>query len=243
MGIVVYGSPSDWNDTRMTKLYTKFGDKGSTFSLGLKEVGKHHCVIHTCGELDELSALIGVMIQSFYDLADRPAFLAHWEDKLYSRRIGDFDKDIVLEFWSGIQTVLLDIGSVVTWLPKEPKLSHPYKAGIWVSIFEEMIDEIDSQCPPLTQFILPSGTPLSAQLHYLRTVVRRAERSMSQSIAELSGMYFTQSIFQCQEVQEGLQFLNRFSDFLFVLARYYNTSLQLGDQEPNRLNREQHPIR
>lgn len=75
---------------------------------------------------------------------------------------------------------------------------------------ESRIDEIDRVLPPLNRFILPGGVPAAAKAHICRTVCRRAERR----ICEVAGQY---------EVDELiLRFVNRLSDYLFVLSRFVN---------------------
>lgn len=77
--------------------------------------------------------------------------------------------------------------------------------------YEVAIDDCSAQTPPLRQFVLPGGTELAALAHVARSVVRRAERSVV--LLQDSG----------EEVpQEVLMFLNRLSDYLFALARFYN---------------------
>jgi cob(I)alamin adenosyltransferase len=75
---------------------------------------------------------------------------------------------------------------------------------------EQRIDALQDELPPQTHFILPGGTPASAALHLVRTVCRRVERSVV-------------PLFREGQVDEvTLRFLNRLSDFLFVLARAAN---------------------
>ena len=79
-----------------------------------------------------------------------------------------------------------------------------------ITFLEDAIDELDQDLKPLKNFVLPGGSQPGATLHVARTVCRRAERA---TVA-------------CQEVDEVsdecLKFLNRLSDFLFVIARYEN---------------------
>ncbi len=77
-----------------------------------------------------------------------------------------------------------------------------------IAVLEKEIDRLDAELPPLTQFILPGGTAAAASCHQARTVCRRAERR----------------VISMQQLEEnpdntGMQYLNRLSDFLFVLAR------------------------
>jgi cob(I)alamin adenosyltransferase len=83
----------------------------------------------------------------------------------------------------------------------EPKDAQP---------LEKMIDQLDGRLKPLKNFILPGGSPAAARIHFARTVCRRAERA----VVRMS---------RNEDIGEGaVVFLNRLSDFLFVLARYVN---------------------
>ncbi|SMO54544.1 cob(I)yrinic acid a,c-diamide adenosyltransferase [Gracilimonas mengyeensis] len=86
-----------------------------------------------------------------------------------------------------------------------------------VSYLEEAIDEMDESLEQLKNFILPGGAQAGATLHFARTVCRRAERTTVQTRHE-------------EEIsEEAIRYLNRLSDFLFVLARYEN--LKAGTEE------------
>jgi cob(I)alamin adenosyltransferase len=86
-----------------------------------------------------------------------------------------------------------------------------------VAAAEQAIDWFEEHLPPLKTFILPGGTPASAALHVARAVCRRAERDVCE-LAELSPVRAT-----------VLQYLNRVSDLLFVMARYANHAAGTGD--------------
>jgi len=86
-----------------------------------------------------------------------------------------------------------------------------------VEILEETIDRFETELPPLRQFILAGGSPPGAMLHVARTVCRRAERR----VVALSG--------QADVDSRAIVYLNRLSDFLFVLARLVNQ--RQGQQE------------
>ncbi len=81
---------------------------------------------------------------------------------------------------------------------------------IRVTDLENSIDRFETELPPLRQFILPGGSPAGAMLHLARTVCRRAERKV---VALANKISVDQTV---------IQYLNRLSDFLFVLARLVN---------------------
>lgn len=86
-----------------------------------------------------------------------------------------------------------------------------------VGELEHMIDSLDARLTPLRSFILPGGSPTSAGLHLARTICRRSERILIHARE-------TESI-----NDEALQFLNRLSDLLFVMARFENVSKGVDD--------------
>jgi cob(I)alamin adenosyltransferase len=116
-------------------------------------------------------------------------------------------KDIKLDL-QRIQNELFDVGADLC-LPDltQPGLRIHASQTTWL---EHQIDQLNKFLRPLSSFVLPGGTPLAASLHFSRTVVRRAERVL----VALSR--------QSQINLEVMTYLNRLSDFLFVLARYAN---------------------
>ena len=107
-----------------------------------------------------------------------------------------------------IQNDLFDLGAdLATVDDMKPALRI---TAAQVSRLEKEIDEINDNLSALNSFILPGGTPLAAWLHLARTVARRAERQMT----ELATV---------EPVNEhAMQYINRLSDLLFVLARHAN---------------------
>ncbi len=110
-----------------------------------------------------------------------------------------------------LQQQLFTVGAVLA-TPKESKAdAHiPHVKAEWVVEMESAMDALDVELPKMTHFILPGGTPGSAGLHLARTVCRRAERSVVPLVRNgtVDG--------------QVLQYLNRLSDLLFVLARAVN---------------------
>lgn len=107
-----------------------------------------------------------------------------------------------------VQQTLWDVGAD---LARIDDAGHPYRTNAEdVQCLERMIDEIDRQCPPLKRFILRGGTPSAASLHWACTVVRRAERD-AVHLQQIEAIH-----------PIAIQYLNRLSDLLFVLARVVN---------------------
>ncbi|MFM7694231.1 MAG: cob(I)yrinic acid a,c-diamide adenosyltransferase, partial [Actinomycetota bacterium] len=117
--------------------------------------------------------------------------------------------------WLGrIQNDLFDVGADLC-VPPPPEDDERHRSRLRVSPeqvawLEQRIDEVNGSLPPLTSFVVPGGTPLSAHLHVARTVCRRAERDVCALAA------------QEPVTPEVIAYLNRLSDLLFVLARAAN---------------------
>jgi len=112
-----------------------------------------------------------------------------------------------------IQHTLFDLGvDLATVTPQAHKIQDVHVAHL-----ERQIDTFAEQTPAITYFILPGGTPLAAALHVSRAVCRRAERA----IVRLDKEHPVQP--------EGLQYINRLSDFLFAAARWINHNEQVPD--------------
>jgi cob(I)alamin adenosyltransferase len=110
-----------------------------------------------------------------------------------------------------IQNDLFDVGADLC-RPQRPGTEKPILriTDEQVTWLEHQIDRFNSELEPLTSFVLPGGSPASAYMHHARTVTRRAERDVVRLSAD--------------EAVNGavLRYVNRLSDFLFVLARFLN---------------------
>ncbi len=120
-----------------------------------------------------------------------------------------------------IQSDLLHIGARLSTTPGSPLLGSLTKIGEKsVHALEETIDRMEEQLSPVTGFILPGGHPSAAMIHVARTVCRRAERRVVK-------------LYAAEKEEEGsgniLAYLNRLSDYLFVLARYCNHVMSVPD--------------
>jgi cob(I)alamin adenosyltransferase len=137
------------------KIYTKTGDGGETGLIGGRRVRKDHARVAGYGDVDELSAALGVAKAEAGDAA--------------LRRLLD-----------GIQRDLFAIGAQLAD-PKATIGTRKAKAAVTpehVARLEAAIDEREAKMPPLRAFLLPGGSRLGAQLHLARTVCRRAERGV-----------------------------------------------------------------
>jgi len=134
----------------LTRIYTRTGDDGTTCLVGGGRAAKDSPVIEAGGEIDELSALIGVARSS--PLPD--------------------NIDTILQM---IQERLLFIGIAVA-TPDGASARIPELNEEDIHKLEKEIDAFEIQLPPLDRFILPGGSQAGARLHLARTVARRVER-------------------------------------------------------------------
>ncbi len=166
---------------RLTKIYTRTGDKGKTRLANGEEVSKDSLRVSAYGDVDELNSVIGLV------LTENP------DDKLAA----------VL---SKIQHTLFDLGGELAsdgMIEGLVTIQH-------VSELEKHIDQMNTELPPLEEFILPGGTKSASMLHLARTVCRRAERT-------IIALEHSETV-----AAEIIQYMNRLSDLLFVIARYEN---------------------
>jgi cob(I)alamin adenosyltransferase len=179
------------------KIYTKTGDAGETGLLGATGVSKAELRIECLGNVDELNANLGYLRTQ---TAELPTSLLTPE----------------LALLLPIQKRLFELGAAVADVRREASRLDLAAATL---ALEESIDRQTSWLPPLTSFILPAGTSAAALAHLSRAVCRRAERS-------LVGLIREQKLEKASLAGENLRFaqiyLNRLSDWLFVLARALN---------------------
>lgn len=168
-------------------IYTKTGDKGLTSLFGGKRLSKSDARVETYGTVDELNSVLGIVIFNL-PVKDTPL-----EEELHS-----------------IQQDLFEIGSNLANPQAKPLDFLPRR----VLQFERIIDELTGVLPVLKNFILPGGSAAGGNLHFARTICRRAERR----VVGLS---------QNAEVEQDiLIYLNRLSDLLFTMARYVNYMME-----------------
>ena len=180
---------------KITKVYTRSGDSGTTGLVGGKRLPKDHPRIMAYGTVDELNSVIGIVLN----------FLLQKEESIHRKKLG-----VILE---AIQQKLFDVGSELATLPGDEykgQINLKPEDTVWL---EEIIDSMNEELQPLKSFILPGGTPLNSFLHLSRTVCRRAERE----IIKLNQIDLVSS--------EIIKFINRLSDFLFVAGRWVSEKL------------------
>ena len=178
---------------KLTRIYTKGGDKGDT-SLGRGErVAKHDPRVEAYGTVDEANSVIGLARATVERTVKNDALRAHVDDML-----------------KRIQNDLFDLGADLCTIKGKPGEQALRVVPSQTKRLEREIDTMNGELSPLTSFILPGGSEAAAWLHLARTVTRRAERCMTSLAAH-------------QAVgAEAIKYINRLSDHLFVLARKLN---------------------
>jgi cob(I)alamin adenosyltransferase len=178
------------------KIYTKTGDTGTTSLFGGTRVSKHNSRIDSYGTVDELNSWMGL-------LRDQQI------DQHTSKTINT------------IQHNLFTIGAILATPPEKQVLKNGKDrlniskiSDEEVSLLESEMDLMNEELPEMTHFILPGGHPAVSYCHITRTVCRRAERLAS----ELNE--------HAPIDPQVLKYLNRLSDYLFVLARKLTKDLQ-----------------
>ncbi|GHV06079.1 cobalamin adenosyltransferase [Bacteroidia bacterium] len=171
---------------KKSMVYTKTGDRGTTSLVGGKRVSKTDRRIESYGTVDELNSFIGLLITETDDADD-------------------------LEFLRFIQHKLFTIGSYLATDRENTELRIESKVSPEsITRIEQEIDRIDSELPPIKNFLLPGGCRAAALAHVCRTVCRRAERQIYR-------------LNETTPVEEPvLIFVNRLSDYFFILARKAN---------------------
>ncbi|MDT2674977.1 cob(I)yrinic acid a,c-diamide adenosyltransferase [Enterococcus dongliensis] len=169
------------------KIYTKSGDKGNTSIIGGQRIKKSDARICAYGSIDEVNSWIGRIIS-----------------ELDSKKF-DLLKNELIQ----LQVLLFDIGT---------DLATPVGVGEMivkkedVTKIEHLIDYYQTKVPIIEKFILPGGHPVASDFQIARTVIRRAEREITQLLVldEAINIY-------------AYKIINRLSDLFFVLSRYVNT--------------------
>ena len=178
------------------KIYTKTGDQGTTGLVGGTRLPKHDLRIESYGTVDELNSYIGL---------------------IRDQNISNDSKSMLIK----IQEQLFCIGAILATDPeklkdetKRKRLGISFVNPEAITFLENHIDTMNLELAPMTHFILPGGHQTVSFCHIARCICRRAERAISKLNTEQP----TQS--------EVLIYLNRLSDFIFVLARKLSKELE-----------------
>lgn len=187
---------------RITRVYTRTGDKGLTRLVGGQQVPKDHIRIATYGTTDELNSIIGI-IRVF--LRESP--------------VDDAARNLLDGMLHRIQNDLFNVGSDLATRAEDRWPNMIRVGGADVDRLEGWIDTLNDEVGPLTEFILPGGGKVGAFFHQARTVCRRAERECVALIRE-----------EPDAGEGAMRYLNRLSDYLFVAGRW--AAKQANEPEP-----------
>ncbi len=178
------------------KVYTKTGDTGTTALFGGTRVPKHHIRIESYGTVDELNSHIGL---------------------IRDQDINQLYKNVLIE----VQDRLFTVGAILATPPEkeilkngQPRLNINRISDSDILFLENEIDTMDASLPQMTHFVLPGGHTTVSYCHIARCVCRRAERL----VVHLHELEPTD--------EEVIKYLNRLSDYLFVLARKLSYELE-----------------
>ena len=185
----------------MMKIYTKTGDAGCTSTFSGERVSKTDLRIEAVGTIDELNSLLGIV-------------MCHARSEVEG---GAEIVPVLLE----IQHELFSLGADISLMSLKDmsRVKAPHVTFEHVAELERKIDSISSRLVEQKSFLLPNGTPTACSLHLARTVARRAERD----VLRLSDLYSFEPVV--------MQYLNRLSDLLYVLARLANKET-VTEQQP-----------
>jgi len=186
---------------RLTKIYTRTGDKGLTALVGGNRVPKESGRLEAYGTIDELNAIIGIVRTLVPNYREGLGVDFAWYSEMLRR----------------IQNELFDVGSELA-TPPDGEYEGMHKSGEGeVSQLETEMDRMQRALEPLKSFTLPGGGMLNAFLHQARTVCRRAER-VCWDVKRREAL-----------ADQLLVSVNRLSDHLFVQSRW--VARRLGEPE------------
>jgi cob(I)alamin adenosyltransferase len=185
----------------ISKVYTRFGDEGQTMLASGDTVLKSSARVRSYGEVDELNAVIGlVRLELGRDPQAEPSLQTLLDTEL-----------------ARIQQELFNLGAELatpTAATEAPRLRIDQRH---IEALEQSIDLHNESLTPLRSFILPGGGPTGTAAHLGRTVCRRAERELV-------------ALVEHEAVRgEALRYLNRLSDWLFVVARLVGQRFGYGE--------------
>ncbi|WP_338375339.1 cob(I)yrinic acid a,c-diamide adenosyltransferase [uncultured Flavobacterium sp.] len=178
------------------KVYTKTGDKGTTALFGGTRVPKHHIRIESYGTVDELNSYIGLIRDQEID-SHYKTVLAEIQDRLFT-----------------VGAILATPPEKETLKNGQPRLQNLGLVETDIAFLEKEIDTMEESLPQMTHFVLPGGHTTVSYCHIARCVCRRAERLS----VHLNDLEPTDELV--------LTYLNRLSDYLFVLARKLTLDLK-----------------
>lgn len=186
---------------KKARIYTGTGDQGKTSLFSGERVPKSLERVEAYGDVDELNSVLGALAVA----------------------LPEGNSELAEEI-QRIQSDLLHLGAWLATTPDSPSFASLREiTDERIEVLEAAIDRMDKELPILRSFILPGGHMSAAWAHVARTVCRRAERHVVRLFGDHS------ESFKPDHLKGVLVFLNRLSDYLFVLARYCNRIMGTPD--------------
>lgn len=181
---------------KLTRIYTRTGDDGTTGLVGGQRVKKNALRIDAYGTVDELSSAIGLARTALGEAERAPAAVRELDSWLA---------------WT--QDALFNLGSDLATLPADRWPGMPLIVASDAAALERSIDRCQRDLEPLANFIHPGGSYPGAFLHQARTISRRAERLLV-------------TLGESEPISaDAMRYVNRLSDALFVWSRWINAAL------------------
>lgn len=177
---------------KLNKIYTRTGDDGSTGLVDGSRIAKHALRMEAIGAVDEANSVLGLLAVALNGNTHADAIYRIQND--------------LFDLGADLATPLGEVGGA-DFEPSEMVLRVIADQVAWL---EHSIDALNEHLEPLTSFVLPGGSEAAARAHIARASVRRAERTMTAMAAEEPTN------------PQAIAYINRLSDYLFVLARVLN---------------------
>ena len=178
---------------KLNKIYTRTGDNGTSGLVDGSRRAKHDARFVAIGDVDEANSAIGLAAAAMEAQPKAAASLRRIQNDMF-----DLGADLATPAGNSGGDEFAPSEMVLRIVPSQ------------VDWLEAAIDALNAHLPPLTSFILPGGSESAARTHCARAIVRRAERA-AVALAEAEPVN-----------PAALKYLNRLSDFLFVLTRALN---------------------
>ena len=192
----------------ISKVYTKKGDKGSTFLISGEKVSKNDIRVTAYGEVDELNVYVGLCASH---ISRCPIFE---------------QKDYCLERLTSIQNELFNLGTALASAGTDSTSDLPSITKDDVKLLEKDIDQMNLELETLNSFVLPGKDQLVLSIHLARVVCRRAEKHAVSVASKYDNLSLT------------IEYLNRLSDYFFVLGRFLAKKNNIDEElwSPNNIS-------
>ena len=192
----------------ISKVYTKVGDEGFTHLIGGEKVPKDDIRVIAYGDIDELNVHIGIC-SNFLKNSPKSKDFSYFIERLVS-----------------IQNELFNLGTILAATGSKMSSDLPRVVEEDINNLEKDIDEMNKELKPLNSFTLPGGNEIILAFHQARVICRRSERnivSVIRNYKNLDKFIFT--------------YINRLSDYLFVLGRVVSDILECNEElwSPNNI--------